>query len=303
MKQFFLSEITTKDGLVHQGLFSQPSSTASPFAWASKDKSAGKPRSKRALLWIHGLSAAFYNDIFLHETVAQACDKKGWGFAVFNNRGHDLLAGIRKKDGTPPNGYSYYPAGAGQEVFAESVLDIDAGVDFLVGKGFTDVVIVGHSTGANKACYYVTGVVLSGPMSDRLDTSVAPKKRQKDLKFMRHRISEGKGEEPLFGYHFFPITPRRYVSLFEPGTQEDTFDYGDAEPRMKYFSKIRLPLLVVLAGRDEYADRPIADIKKIFDVRAAARRYKSIIIPGALHKFNGTEKEIAGAITDWTTSL
>jgi hypothetical protein len=115
MKQFYLSEITTKDGLAHQGIFFAP-----------------KKHGKRAILWVHGLSAAFYNDIHLFEVVAEACEKNGWGFALFNNRGHDLIAGIRKYDETPPNGYSYYPGGAGSEVFEESILDIDAGIAFLV---------------------------------------------------------------------------------------------------------------------------------------------------------------------------
>lgn len=266
---------------------------------------------KRAILWVHGLSAAFYNDITLYEVMAEACDKKGWGFAIFNNRGHDLIAGIRKVDGTPPNGYIYYQAGAGKEVFTESVLDIDAGVSFLLEKGFSEIIMVGHSTGANKACYFaatqknphVKGVVLSVPMSDRLDPSIMPERRKKELIFMHKLITQGKGDELLLGYHFFPITPKRYISLFEPGSAEDTFDYGDAHPKMAFFSQIQLPLLVVLAGNDEYADRPIDEIKKVFDVHAKSKKYTSIVIFGALHKFNGSEKEAVRTIFSWASSI
>jgi pimeloyl-ACP methyl ester carboxylesterase len=301
MKQFYLPEIKTKDGLLHQGIFSQPSRKAS----------AGKPHSNRAILWVHGLSAAFYNDINLYEEVAGACEKEGWGFAVFNNRGHDLIAGIRKYDGTPPNGYSYLAAGAGQEVFEDSAMDIDAGIDFLVQKGFTEIILVGHSTGANKVCYYaavkknphVAGVVLSGPMSDRLDPLISQEKRKKDLTLMHSLIRKGKGDELLLGYHFFPMTPKRYVSLFEPGTTEDTFDYGDRDPKMTYFSKITLPLLVVLAGKDEYTDRPVEVIKKVFDSRVISKNYTSVIIPGAPHKFNGYERDFADIIVNFLIRL
>ncbi len=294
MKPFYLSEITTKDGLVHQGIFSRP-------------EKAGK----RASLWVHGLSAAFYNDIHLYETVADACGQKGWGFALFNNRGHDLIAGIRKMDGSPPNGYSYFQAGAGQEVFEQSVLDIDAGIAFLVEQGFTEVVIVGHSTGANKACYFaatqknprVVGVVLSGPMSDRLNPSISKEKLRKDLAYMHKLVREGKGDELLLGYLFFPIMPKRFISLLEPGSTEDVFDYGDKEPKMTYFSKIKLPLLVLLPGNDEYADRPIADIKKVFDAHATSKQYKSVIVPGAVHKLHGKEKEAADTIVSWIITL
>ena len=116
-----MSEITTSDGLRHQGIYAEP-----------------QVKKKRAVLWVHGLSAAFYNDYELYEVIADALNNEGWGFAIFNNRGHDLIAGIRKYDGTPPNGYSYYQAGAGSEKFEECVFDIDAGIDFLVEKGLVD---------------------------------------------------------------------------------------------------------------------------------------------------------------------
>ena len=120
---------------------------------------------------------------------------------------------------------------------------------------------------------------------------------------MHRLVRSGKGDMLLLGYHFFPITPRRYISLFEPGTNEDTFDYGDTKSKMTYFSNIRLPLMVLLAGADEYADRPMKDIQKVFDAHATSKQYKSVIIPGALHKFNGEEKEVVEAIVTWITTL
>ncbi len=294
MKRFYLVEIVTKDTLSHQGIYFAP-----------------KKKGKRALLWMHGLSAAFYTGMSLYEACADACEKEGWGFAHFNNRGHDLIAGVRKMDGTPPYGYSYYQAGAGQEVFEESVLDIEAGIDFLVGQGFSEIILVGHSTGANKACYFagtqknphVVGVVLSGPMSDRLHAITDHAKFKKDLAYMHTLVDEGRGNELLVGYHFFPMTPKRFISLFEPRSTEDVFDYGEPEPRLKYFSEIKLPLLVHLAGADEGADRPIEEIQKVFDARATSPKYKSVVIPGALHRFNGREQEAIAAIVEWVKTI
>lgn len=294
MKQFYLAEIVTKDKLTHQGIYFEPAK-----------------KSKRAILWQHGLSSTFYGDIRMSETIAEACEKEGWGFASFHNRGHDMLAGVRKLDGTPPYGYSYYPAGAGQEVFEESVMDIEAGIDFLVKKGFSEVILVGHSTGANKACYFaatqknphVVGVVLSGPVSDRLHTIRDFAKFKEDLTKMHKFIDDGRGDELMFGYHFFPITPKRFLSLFAPRSTEDVFDYGEPEPKLAYFSKIRLPLLVLLSGKDECADRPMEEIQKTFDAHAKSPRYKSLIIPDALHRYNGHEKEAVAAIIGWARTV
>ncbi len=289
-----LSEITTSDGLRHQGIYAAP-----------------KEKKKRAVLWIHGLSAAFYNDYELYEIIADELNRHGWGFAIFNNRGHDLIAAIRKYDGTPPNGYSYYQAGAGSEVFEECVYDINAGVDFLVQQGFSEIILVGHSTGANKVCYFaatqknphVIGVVLSGPMSDRLGHPEPESVRNTHIQELKKKITEGKGDELQFGYHFFPITPKRYISIFEPGSNEDTFDYGDAQPKLTSLSNIQLPLLVLLGGADEYADRPIEQIANVFEKHATSPYYRSIIIPEGLHKFHGKEMEVAMALVDFINAI
>ncbi len=87
------------------------------------------------------------------------------------------------------------------------------------------------------------------------------------------------------------------------GTAEDTFDYGDPEPQLKHFSGITKPLLVVFGGIDELADRQVEQIKKVFDSKTKSKHYRSVIISGGYHSFNGKEKELAGAIFRWVRVL
>lgn len=63
MKQFYLAEIVTKDKLIHQGIFYEPSKKPF-FAKASADK---------AILWVHGLSGKFYGDVVMMEQFADSC--------------------------------------------------------------------------------------------------------------------------------------------------------------------------------------------------------------------------------------
>lgn len=286
MKSFFLAEIATKDGLIHQGIIFKPQ----------------KP-SKRVLLWIHGLTGRFYGDVTFMNLFAEICDKRGMGFASFNTRGHDMIASAHKTDET------YANIGGGREVFEECVYDIDAAVKFLVQQGFSEVILVGLSTGANKACYYaatqankhIAGIALVSPLSDRLIPSI--RIRWYERFFLKLLVVIGKGDILISGKSYFPGTPNRFLSLLTPHSNEDVFDYADIEPALVRFSAIKKPLLVLLAAQDELADRSIIDIKKAFDSHQKSKLYKSFIIPGAMHSFKGKEKEAVGAICDWVSSI
>ena len=292
MKQFYLAEIVTKDKLIHQGLFYKP-----------------KTVGKKAILWVHGLSSTFYGNTELFESFAEYCEKDGVGFAAFNNRGHDVITGIKKIDKIHVKGYSRSMGGAGTEVFEESIFDLDAGISFLIKQGFTKIYLVGHSTGANKACYYaglkndlrVSGIALISPLSDRLNPEGRPAFYIEW--FTKLLTSLGLGSKILSGLSEYPGTSKRYLSLMTRGSAEDTFDYGDPEPHMTYFSCIKTPLLVVFGGIDELADRSIEQIKKVFDTKTKSKNYRSVIVSGGYHSFNGKEKELAQTIVEWIRML
>lgn len=292
MNGWRLAEIITPDRLVHQGVVGIPA----------------RP-GKRALLWIHGLTSTFYNNIPLLTALQTQGEPFGIAVAAFNNRGHDFITDVRKLDRRKRKGYTHVNAGSGYESFAESVYDIQAGVAYLAAQGYSRVIVAGHSSGANKVCYFagrstqpqVAGVILAGPLSDRL--GVEPELLARRRLFMQRLVREGRGNELLNGYHYFPITPRRYLSLFGQGTPEDTFDYGDVRPRLHWFARIRVPLLVVLSGADENLDRPAEQVRAVFDAYARSPQYQSLILPGALHSFTGTEESAARAMMQWVATL
>ncbi len=292
MKKYFIAECITKDDLIHQGLYFEPTK-----------------KSDTAILYVHGLSSVFHGHMATCDAFADMCKDKGFGFASFNNRGFCLISGIQKKDPTALTGIGHIPGGAGQEIFEDCVLDIDGGVTFLVQQGYSKIVLVGRSTGANKACFYagtvddprVIGVVLNSAVSDRLEKT--PEEIAKTLPLMKKKIEEGKEHELLVGYSFFPMTPKRYISLYEKGTKEDVFDYGDEKPKMTVYSQIKKPLFVVMGENDEHIDRPVKDIMKVFEGKTTSKNYKSMIVPGAIHGFEGKERELATYIGEWITTI
>ena len=124
-----LTKIKTREGLVLEGIVVEP---------RRKDK------NKTAIIWLHGLSSKFYSGQTLIRELSSVCRRAGVGYFKFNNRGHDVAdwenAGM---------------IGAGFEKFTDCVLDIRAMILFAKKLGYKDIILAGHSTGANKALYYV----------------------------------------------------------------------------------------------------------------------------------------------------
>lgn len=294
MKQFYLAEIVTKDKLIHQGIFFRP-----------------KRSGKKAILWVHGLSGRFYGDLTMMEQFANVCEKRGWGSASFNTRGHDLISSIHKVDPASPSGFTYVYGGAGYEKFEECVFDIHAGVDFLVTQGFSEVFLVGHSTGALKVAYaeaikshpHVTGIILAGGLSDRLGPDVDYITLSKQVQRMEQKVGEGKGDQLIEGLSFFPMTPKRFISLNKKGSREEVFDYGEKNPKMTLLQRIIKPLFIIVSENDEYLDRPAKAVTAVFDKHTKFKHYKSMIFPGANHGFEGKECDFVKTVSDWISGL
>lgn len=292
--KFELAEVITKDNLVHQGIYYEP-----------------KKSSGRAILWVHGLASRFYSDVNLIGLFAQACEENGMAFASFNNRGHDMVAGMRKVDKEKESGYTHETRGAAYEKFEESVHDIESCVSFLERRGFSEVIIVGHSSGANKVCYYastqkdprIAGAVLVSPMSDRYHPILPPESFQATQAAMSEKLRQGKGNELIVGAHYFPITPNRWQSLYGEKSSEDVFNYQDSQGALEKFGKIRNPMLVVFSQLDEHANRPIDEIRKVFDSHNTSKKYRSIIFSDTEHGFRGKQQELVSEIVDWASSL
>ncbi len=289
-----LTEITTRDNIIHQGIYYKPSQA-----------------SKRALLWIHGLTSTYYNNQKLQNQIIQICEQKAWGFAAFNNRGHDIVTGIKKIDPQTPTGFSRLNGGSGYENFADCIFDIEASINFLASQGYTQMVLIGYSTGANKACFYggsqkhpnLIGVILVSPTSDRLFPSLNRDLLKKDLMKIEKLIYQGKGDELVLTNGYFPMTPKRFVSLYSPHSLEDVFDYGDETAKLTYFSRINKPLLVLLGDVDESLDRPAQEVISVFNKFQKSVNYTSKIISNGSHSYEDKEAEVTKIIIDWITQL
>lgn len=289
-----LIRVSTTDGLTLHGAYAAP-----------------QGRKRVGVLYIHGLTSNFYFDTPRWEAIAKTGRRSGIGVLALNTRGHDILTSFKRRRGKKTQ---RLVLGAAAERFQDSIHDVRAGIQFLKTNGYRKVILVGHSTGANKALYAaskiggrsVTGVVLAGGVSD-----IAMRKKELGENFNRNivavrRFAKRFGKDTflprvLSGGHW---TAGRYLSLFDSDSAENVFPYPGLRSSWRTLRAVRVPILVVLGKEDEYLDRPASDVAAIMLANAQnPRRFQAELIDGANHGFYGKERVFANAVIRWIEEL
>lgn len=265
----------------------------------------GSAKPKRAIIFVHGLSGSAFWTV-----LAEAFVDKNTAVVTFSNRGHNTIAKLYRLDSTK-KGYHSVLAGQAHEVFTDCVDDIQGVINFVKNAGVHDIYLAGHSTGCQKSVYYasrkdnqkyIKGIILLAPLSDyaaaiKFDTAgrlAMATKTAQDL------IRKGRGHELLpVRVAPKPIDAQRFLSLYTPDSAEEIFTYAQPKRNPHAFKSVKTPMIVLLAGDDEYGDRPAKDIAAWFEKHTRSRHFATKVIPGAMHAFTGKENLVDMAIRDW----
>lgn len=254
----------------------------------------GPAKPKRAVVFVHGLGSTLFKKLPLARELVDTRT----GVLVFNNRGHDKVAGLSRKSGTS------LLAGSAYEKFTDCADDIQGAVNFARRQGAKSIFLVGHSTGCQKSIYWaskkgrgVRGIALLAPIGDRSAEVHLQGKKKLDSLVARARslVRHGKSRELVgVGSWAHMYSGQRFLSLFAGTGPEELFPYADERRTPRVLRSIRTPILAVLAERDEYADRPAMEMASWFGRHI--RKGSVLLVPRATHSFKRAEREVAALI-------
>ncbi len=260
----------------------------------------GPKKPKQTIIFIHGLTAS----AFSMSHVVKALVNSQMAVITFNNRGFEQISEVKKIVGKKQK---WTMAGAGHEKFTDCVDDIQGAINFVRKAGAKNIYLAGHSTGSQKICYWAgkggrgaKGLVLFGPLSD-YSILLSQDKRGRLRKAVAHAkrlVQNGKPHEfmPEGSGLWFPCDAQRFLSLSTPESAEEIFMYWDPSANPRTLKSVKTPLLVLLAERDEYADRLAKEIAAWFEKHLTKLRHQVLIVPKVKHSFKGGEKVVARAI-------
>jgi alpha-beta hydrolase superfamily lysophospholipase len=275
-----LVSVRTRDGVQLDGLIVEP-----------------RGRRATALIWVHGLGSRFSSGQPLIRALSTRLNRAGIGYLKLDTRGHDLVARQGER-----------LAGAAFERFEESVEDVRAMIALASASGYRRVILAGHSTGANKVLHYtarardrrVAGVILLGAIADVAGERARIGRRELERRVaVAARIARN-APEALVPRSWGFWTARRFVGLYRPGGTEDVFPYYRPSARWTALRRVRVPVAVIVGGRDEYLDRRPAELLAAFALNATrAPSFTGIVVRGARHGFRGREVVLAREIVRW----
>lgn len=275
-------------------------------------------KSKRAAIYLHGMGSSIFYTVNYTNALAASILGRGIAFLPFNNRGAHLIQHVKvaatKKVPSKTIGMTH-------ELIKDCIKDIEAAIKFLHQRGYKELYLVGHSTGANKICVYnfyktrnsITKYVLLGGGDDtglhyqtlgkrKFHKLLNETKRNTKTKHVHDLIPGGLGDpEELFSY-------ASAYDILNPNGDYNTFPFLEVidkvklstKPLFREYKSIKKPTLVIYGGKDEYCYGKVPQCIEILKQYAAVPdKFEFKTINNADHSFYGRETQLAKAITEW----
>jgi pimeloyl-ACP methyl ester carboxylesterase len=270
--------------------------------------------SGRAIVFLHGTGGASVFDARRTNLLGEAFTRRGFAFFPFNNRGAHLVRRLRR------NGRSI-DGGAAHEVIRECVFDVDGALAEVRRRGYRDVTLVGHSTGANKVAVYDARtsrngakryvLLAGGDDTGMLWQQLGRRRAEAALERAKSMIKARRGGEPAPpSLAAMPMMSWRALrDMLDPDGDYNVFPFLEAmrgvrfgrKPLFRHLRAIRKPSLILYGDRDEYC---YDDVSGCVAALAAALGPKPnvdlAIMEDADHGFGGREEQLATLVADWT---
>lgn len=275
-----LVKVTTKD---HLQLFG--------FLAEAKD-------SKTILINIHGTGSGFYIEEFEREFV-ERLPEQGISVLFTNNRGNFVME-------------FWQGTGAALERFEDCLIDIDAWIELALEKGYSKIILQGHSLGTEKVVYYmergkyrdkVIGVILLGFAdsygNQMLFLDKVGRTNQELLSEALDLVAQNKGEQFLTSTWLchagvLPQSAISYLSFFS-GNSELSKALPLRKGRdLKYYQNIKVPILGVVGEKDHWTILPVPQAAEL--LRKENPLAEVYIIEGSYHSFEEHQKELVDIV-------
>lgn len=261
----------------------------------------------RAVIWLHGTGGASIFDSKRTNALGRELVARGIAFFPFNNRGAHLIRRLRKGERRIGGGMAY-------EVIKDCVPDIDGAVRELRRRGYRELHLAGHSTGANKIAVYdhykprnaIKRYVFlaGGDDTGMIYAQLGARRFERALAQARAKMKEHRGHE-LVPPRISPMSLswRSFYDMANPNGDYNVFPFYESmnglrlgrRPRFRHVRAIRKPSLYVYGDRDEFSFDDVPRCVSILAENVGANA-EIVVMEDTDHGFSGREEELGDLI-------
>jgi len=250
-------------------------------------KPAGEP-ALHAIIWLHGTGGASIFESARTNLLARVFLDHRIAFFPFNNRGAQYVRRAGRRYG-----------GSAFERIRDCVYDIEGAAHELQRRGFREITLAGHSTGANKIAVYdhykkrnrvKRYVLVAGADDAGLEYAQFGPRRFWSLLKKARTMPRGKLMPGRM------VSWRAFYDMANPNGDYNVFPFLAAtrgRRPFRYIRGIKKPALYIYGEHDEFG----------FDAALLAKNIgpsgEIVIIRDADHGFTGHEEELARIIAEW----
>jgi len=270
----------------------------------------------RAIVWLHGTGGASIFDSRRTNLLAAAFTRRGFAFFPFNNRGAHLLRRLRMRRGLLSKSVG---GGMAYERIRDCVHDLDGAARFIRARGYRDLTVAGHSTGANKIAVYDHykprnpfrryALLAGGDDTGLIYDQLGPRRFASTIATARARIAAHRGEELVpRSIYSLPMSWTSWYDMANPDGDYNVFPFLEVlrkvrlsrRPRFRHVKGIRKPSLYLYGERDEYCFGDVPGCVAALAAALAARPNAELaVMAEADHGFSGHEAELAALLMAW----
>ncbi len=275
---------TTKDGLLMHGILSK-----------------SREDNQTVIITIFGMTSSFFSSSWINELIKTA-QRTSIDVLSANNRGAGSVFPFKSDE------HSRF-IGTARERFEDCIYDISAAIDVAEKLKYKRIILAGHSTGCQKATYYmskthdkrVNGIILLAPVDDYNSTRNELGNRFNEaVKIAKAMVEHGKGERQTPEWISY-YTARRFLSYAEKSnTEAKIFNY---ESKMEEFASVRCPILAVFGSKEEHAPKNVNQMLSTLEKRTKSRSFKKVLMKGTGHQFIGKRKALAKTMLEWASKI
>lgn len=269
-----------------------------------------KQKARGVVVHVHGTAGNFYENRFI-DVIAEQLVSNKFSFLAGDNRGRDYISDFLKK---MDDNLTSVRIGSTYEIFEESFHDTGGWIDFITNRGYRNIVLEGHSTGALKIALYqsqmqdpgVAGMILMSPSDDiGLQRHSLGKRFEDSLRIAEEMVKQGKGKEFVPDWaNDFPISAKTYLDLFGPANKINLFQFSDPLFEFSQLNKIRCPILAFFGTEREAILGSVDEALTLIKQNASSSTVCEIEkIVGAPHNYRGYENKVANLIVKWLLEI